>query len=328
MLAKKILNPGLGANPLTLFTTETQQWGGIDMRRKPMMRNFFRLFCIAAVFMLTATTAIAAELTWTGCGITKKAFMAEIAKAYEAKTGTKISLSGGGATKGIRSASAGSSDMGGTCRPWLFDAPGVKHPEEANAVLTQVAWDAIVVIVNPDNPVDNISLADLKKIYDGEITNWKDLGGPDKRIILVSREGTSSGVGHMFRLLVYKDADMVFKARSLKQKSTGPVEKKVENSEAALAVDGISSAKKKNLKFLSLDDVAPTKENIGAGKYPLFRPLYIATNKNAKDETKKVLDFMLSDEGQTIISAQGTVNLAEGAALTPLWQAKKADMGL
>lgn len=298
------------------------------MRGKPMMRHLFYLLCFAAVFMLVATTAIAEELTWTGCGITKKAFMAEIAKAYETKTGTKITLSGGGATKGIRSASAGSSDMGGTCRPWLFDSLGVKHSEEANAVLTQVAWDAIVVIVNPDNPVDNISLADLKNIYDGKITNWKDLGGPDKRIILVTREGKSSGVGYMFRQLVYQDPGVEFKARSLKEKSTGPVEKKVESAEAALAVDGISSARKKNLKFLSLDGVAPTKENIEAGKYPLFRPLYIATNKNAKDETKKVLDFMLSDEGQAIISAQGTVNMAEGAGLTPLWQAKKAGMGL
>ena len=291
------------------------------------MRFTSLLLAIAATCVLTVS-ALAGEVTWTGCGITKKAFMSEIAKAYEAKTGTKITLSGGGATKGIRSASAGTSDMGGTCRHWLFDATGNKHPAEKDAVLTQVAWDAIVVIVNPANPVDNISLADLKKIYDGEIVNWKDLGGPDKRIVLVTRQGKISGVGYMARLLIFNDANYEFKARSLKVKSTGPLEKKVEKTAMAMGLDGISSARKRNVKFLKLDGVAPTKENIAAGKYPLFRPLYIATNKNAPAEAKKVLDFILSDEGQAIISAQGTVNLAEGKALTSLWAAKKAQFGL
>ncbi len=272
--------------------------------------------------------AVAEEVGWTGCGIVKHAFMAEIAKAYEAKTGIKINISGGGATKGIRSASAGIRDLGGTCRHWLIKSSGAKHLEEKNADLIQVAWDAIVVIAHPDNPVENISLADLKKIYDGKITNWKNVGGPDKRIVLVTRTGKYSGVGHMFRRLIFNDPEYTFKARSLKVKSSGPLEKKIEKTVTALGVTGISSAKKRKIKYLSIDGISPDKENIASGKYPLWRPLYIAINKNPPDKSRKVIDFILSQEGQDIISAQGTVNLTEGAALKSLWNKKKEKMGL
>ncbi len=271
-----------------------------------------------AVFLI-ASIGTADELSWTGCGITKKAFMTELAAAYEAKAGTKLKLTGGGATKGIRSASAGNSDLGGTCRHWLKDVDGDLHPQERDAELVQVAWDALVVIVHPDNPVTDISLKNLKRVYDGELTNWSELGGDDRPIGLITREGTTSGVGHMFRQIVFSDPDYTFKARALKVKSTKPLEKKVEKVKTALAVDGISSAQKRRVKFLSLDGVTPSKENIASGKYPLYRPLYLAYNKNqVSAQTQKFIAFALSAEGQAIISRQGTVNLAEGDALKPV----------
>ena len=271
-----------------------------------------------AVFLI-ASIGTADELSWTGCGITKKAFMTELAAAYEAKAGTKLKLTGGGATKGIRSASAGNSDLGGTCRHWLKDVDGDLHPQERDAELVQVAWDALVVIVHPDNPVTDLSLKNLKRVYDGELTNWSELGGDDRPIGLITREGTTSGVGHMFRQIVFSDPDYTFKARALKVKSTKPLEKKVEKVKTALAVDGISSAQKRRVKFLSLDGVTPSKENIASGKYPLYRPLYLAYNKNqVSAQTQKFIAFALSAEGQAIISRQGTVNLAEGDALKPV----------
>ncbi|MEW6218724.1 MAG: phosphate ABC transporter substrate-binding protein [Thermodesulfobacteriota bacterium] len=283
---------------------------------------------VGAAMLLVTGSGQAADLTWTGCGITKNAFMDEIAKAYEAKTGTKIVLSGGGATKGIRSASAGTSDMGGTCRHWLYDAAGQKHPEEKDAVLVQVAWDAIVVVVHPDNPVSDISTANLKKVVDGQITSWKELGGEDKRIAFIDREGKESGVGHMFRRLVFGDPNYDFKARSLEVKASGAVEEKVEKTGTGLGLDGVSSAKKQAVKILSLDGVAPSKENIASGTYPLFRPLYITHHTNPAEEVQKALAFMLSPEGQAIISQQGTVNLEEGKTIAALWEQKKKDLGL
>ena len=278
-----------------------------------------RKVLIAVTLSLASTAAMAGELTWTGCGITKKAFLKELAAAYESKTGTTVKLTGGGATKGIRAASAGTSDLGGTCRHWLKEVSGGIHPQEKDAELVQVAWDALVVIVHPENPVDDISLDNLKKVFNGEVTNWSELGGSDRPIGLIARDGKTSGVGYMFRQMVFSDPNYTIKARALKVKSTKPLEKKVEKVKTAIAVDGISSAKKRKVKFLSLDGVSPSKANIASGKYTLYRPLYLAYNKNkVSDKAKSFVEFALSPEGQEIISAQGTVNLAEGKALKPM----------
>lgn len=266
------------------------------------------------------------QLSWTGCGITKLAFMNELAAAYEKKTGTVIKITGGGATKGIRAASAGTTDLGGTCRHWLHEVGDSKHAQEKDAELIPVAWDALVIIVNPSNPVDNISLDSVKHVFDGKITKWSELGGDDRPIGVIARKGKTSGVGLMFRELAFGDANYEIGARALLEKSTGPLEKKVEKIETAIAIDGISSAKKRNVKFLKLDGVAPTKENIASGKYTLYRPLYLAINKTkASVQARAFVDFALSQEGQAIISSQGTVNLAEGKALSALWNARTAN---
>ena len=295
------------------------------MLKKRLMGSLF-----AAALMTSASTMVnAEELSWTGCGISKKAFMTEMAKAYEAKTGVTVKLSGGGATKGIRAVSAGTSNLGGSCRHWLKGVSGDIHPEEKDAELIQVAWDALVVIAHPDNSVNNVTLAQLKDVYSGKISSWSDLGGEDKRIGLVVRDGKTSGVGYMLRQLVFGDPNYEFGARSLKVKSTGPLEKKVESMKTAFAVDGISSAKHRKVKFLSIDGIEPTKANIASGSYSLYRPLYLAVNKqNTSAASKKFVDFVLSDEGQAVISQQGTVNLKEGAALKPLWEGKKKSVGL
>ena len=292
-------------------------------------RGILALALLGSLVLSLGSVAKAVDLKWTGCGITKKAFMKELARAYEQKTGTKIKLSGGGASKGIRAASAGTTDIGGTCRHWLKGVNSELNPQEQDAELIQVAWDALVVIVNPDNDVDDVALDQLKQVYNGEIAKWSELGGADRPIGVIARDGKTSGVGHMFRQLVFSDPEYTIKARALRVKSTGPLEKKVEKVKTAIAIDGISSAKKRKVKFLSLDGVAPTKENIAAGKYPLFRPLYLAINKSkASAETKKFIEYALSPEGQAIIAEQGTVNLKEGEALNAMWEAKKASVGL
>lgn len=271
---------------------------------------------IGATSMFSIYTS-AIEINWAGCGISKKAFMSEMAKAYEAETGVKVNLAGGGATKGIRETAAGNTDIGGTCRHTIPTA------EEANTKLHPVAWDALVVIVAPNNPVDDISHEDLKKVFTGKITNWQDLGGPDSPIKVEARKGKISGVGLMARELIFADTDIDFAATTF-HKSTGPVEKTVEKSVESIALDGISSARKRDLKFLSLNGVAPTVENIASGDYLLFRPLYIATPKKMDEKTKNFVRFVKSDKGQEVIKNQGTVTLEQGAKLWPKYRKNMA----
>ncbi len=169
----------------------------------------------------------------------------------------------------------------------------------------------------------------MKQVYDGKLTNWSELGGDDRPIGVIARVGKTNGVGYMFRQLVFNDPDYTIGARTLRVKSSSPLEKKVEKVISAIGIDGISSAKKRNLKFLKLDRVAPTKENIATGKYTLFRPLYLAINRTgASPQARAFIDFALSQEGQQIISSQGTVNLAEGKALNALWDTRMASTGM
>lgn len=254
---------------------------------------------------------VKATLTWAGCGITKKAFMHECAKAYEKATGVRIELKGGGATLGIRKATAGSVDMGGSCR---ICKPDVTTEEKA-AQMTLIAWDALVFIAHPKNPVESITLEQARKIFLGKIRNWKELGGAEIPISLVVRRGKMSGVGYMGRRLLFNNPKVSYYARSLVVRSSGPLEQKIEKSLGAFGLTGISSAKKRKVKLLAIDGVTPSKANIASGKYALYRPLFLVTNGKSKPEVQAFLKWILSENGQAVISKQGTVNLAEGVAL-------------
>ena len=268
------------------------------------------LALVLGFFMANVQVASAATIQWAGCGISKKAFMKELAKAYTKKTGIKVKLSGGGATKGIRNAAKGVIDIGGACRVSLE-----RHPEERDAFQIPVAWDALVVFVHKDNPVDNISFKQLRNLYLGKITNWKQLGGKNAQIELYVRRGKMSGVGRTLRELVFANYDQKFKATYV-VKSSGPVEKGVVKNLNGIGVSGISSAKKRKLKLLKLDGKAPTYENIANGSYALYRPLYLVIKRGNKAAlVRDFIKYAVSKEGQDIIRKQGTVPYSEALHL-------------
>jgi len=265
----------------------------------------FSLMMSSSVFAAKST-----ELDWSGCGITKKAFMAELATAYEAKTGIKINLRGGGATRGIRDVVRKKAHIGGACRAQME-----LNSVERSAAQIPVAWDALVVIVHPSNPIKEITLSQLRNIYRGKINNWKQLGGRNAPIDVYARTGKISGVGFTLRELVFNNFDETFKARRF-FKSTGPLEKAIEGNINAIGSTGISSAKRRDIKILNLEGKEPSYENIRSGKYLLYRPLYLVIRQFEKD--KRVLDFKkfaLSKEGQAIIRSTGSVPYADAVQL-------------
>ena len=252
-------------------------------------------------------------LHWAGCGITKKAFMKELAAEYEKIYGVHFELEGGGATKGIRRVKDRSVDIGGSCRPKIAGAP-----EERFVRMTPVAWDALVVMVNKDNPVSNITLRQVKDLYEGKITNWKELGGNDAPIELLVRKGKISGVGFTLRQLVWGNPDQEFKG-SAEYPSSGPLEKAVEKNPNAIGISGISSASKRDVKLLSLEGKVPNYENIRSGHYLLYRPLYITYMSRGNPELKEIkrfISFALSKQGREIIRAQGVVPYLDAIELS------------
>ena len=265
-----------------------------------------------AALALAITLPAAAQeatLTWVGCGISKKGFMAEMAEAYRERTGVNIVIQGGGATKGIRQVSGGTADLGGSCRD-VINHPIMISPiaEERWAKMNPVAWDALAVIVHKDNPVTDITTEQVRDLFKGRITNWTELGGADMPVKLLVRKGKISGVGRTIRELVFGNYEEEFVAAE-EMPSTGPIEKAVETLPEAIAITGISSARRRDVKILNLDGVAPTFERIRDGGYTLYRPLYLVTplTVDVKDEVADFLEFVKSEDGKAIMRKVGTV---------------------
>jgi len=184
--------------------------------------SFLMLVLFAPIMAQPVLAESQPALHWVGCGISKKAYLVALAKAYEKKTSIVIDVQGGGATRGIRDVASMSADIGGSCRRRMR---GVA--EEKGIVQVPVAWDALVAIVHKDSPVSNISLEDLRKVYLGQITNWQQLGADDMPIRLLVRKGKISGVGSTTRKLLFGNYDQEFVASELFD-SSGPLEKKIE----------------------------------------------------------------------------------------------------
>lgn len=228
--------------------------------------------------------------------------MAELAKSYEKKTGIKVVLEGGGATRGLRDTASLKIDMGGSCRMSLPET----NRTELYAELNPVAWDALAIIVHKNNPIDNLTTQQIKDLYEGKITNWKQLGGHDAPIKLYAREGTISGVGYAIRQYIFKDGGKAFTTKYL-VKSSGPLEKAVEKDAEAMGITGVSSARKRNVKIINFDGKTPTFENLKMGKYQLYRPLYLVTSPRPSPKVKDFVRFAMSADGRKILRENNVV---------------------
>jgi len=266
-----------------------------------MIKQFFAISSLLVFALGMGSAQAQRNISWAGCGITKKAFMKELAIAYEKKTGIKITIHGSGATLGIRGVNKGKLDIGGSCRYTI------QNKEEQNVMMKPVAWDALAVIINPGNSVDGITIEQIRGIYTGKIRNWKSLGGSNKPINLYIRKGKTSGVGWTIRNLVFDNKNMNFTA-SKSFKSSGPLERGVETNPYAIGITGISSARKRNVKILKLQGKEPSFENIQSGAYLLYRPLYLvlATSESRK-EVLGFVKFTHSLQGREILRRNGTV---------------------
>ena len=249
-------------------------------------------------------------IRWAGCGITKKAFMAELAAAYQEKTNVKVIMEGGGATRGIRESVALTIDIGGTCRMPL---PEFNHSELYSTV-HPVAWDALAVIVHPDNPVESFTTQQIRDIYLGKINNWKQLGGKNAPIHLYVRKSKISGVGYAVRQYIFQDSGIEFQTK-YKVPSSGPLEKGIEKDMLGIGITGISSARKRNVKITQFDGKSPTYENLRDGSYGLYRPLYLVTGPAPSQKVKDFLLFATSDEGRKVIRDTGTVPYQDALGL-------------
>ena len=168
-----------------------------------------------------------------------------------------------------------------------------------------MAWDALAIITHKTNPVKSLSVKQIKAIYKGKITNWKQVGGRNAPIDLYIRQGKVSGVGYAIRQYLFQDSGEEFVAKYT-VKSSGPLEKGIEKNKNGLGITGISSARKRNVRILAYNGKLPTVENVKKGDYGLYRPLYLATSPAPSKNVKSFIEYAQSSEGKEIIRKNKT----------------------
>ncbi len=279
-------------------------------------------FTITLLFSITADSAPLKEINWVGCGVSKAAFMQDLSDAYEKKTSIHINIDGGGATRGIREVATGKAHLGGSCRLPLVirngDGTFSVDNAETSVKMIPLGWDALVVIAHPGNAISKISEQQLRDVYTGKITNWRELGSPnDAPINLYARDGKISGVERTMRQLIFDNNDQDFTSRATFLPSSGKIEQTIEKDPNGLGVSGFSSSHLRNLKMLTLNDAEPSPENLKSGNYRYYRLLFLVAGKQYADtpELRDFVKFATSIEGQKVIEKSGTLPYMRGLRL-------------
>jgi phosphate transport system substrate-binding protein len=232
---------------------------------------------------------------------------------------TRISVTGGGTGTGIAALINDTVDIANASRalkPEELAEARAKGIEPAEFI---VAQDAIAVVVNPANPVDRLTIPQISAIYTGQITNWAEVGGEDRPIVLLSRESNSGTYVFFLEEVVRQgdgDSDLLFSPDTLLLPSSQGISAEIEQNPNALGYDGlgyVTPGQKTVAIGVSVDSpyVKPTIENVTNGSYPISRPLYVYIPGQPTGAVKSYLDWILS-EGQQQVQELGFVPL-EGA---------------
>jgi phosphate transport system substrate-binding protein len=222
---------------------------------------------------------------------------------------SNISVTGGGSGTGFASLINKTCDIAMSSREIEKKESVLAKQNNVNPMGFKVGLDGLVVIVNKNNPVNKLTLAELKDIFMAKITNWKEVGGHDKKIVILSRE-SNSGTHMFFKERVIRNNDInsddEFSIHSLMMSSSQAIYDEVLQNPNALGYVGMGFVNNK-IKTLSISTneknkfIAPTIERVIDGSYPISRPLYLYTDGNPSGIVEVFIDYTLSDEGQKIV---------------------------
>ena len=244
----------------------------------------------------SATEELSGTLSMNGSTSMEKVIKAVNGAFMEKNKGVTVNLNLTGSGTGIQEASEGKCDIGNSSRK-------LKDEEAEKLDATVIGLDGIALVVNPTNKLEDISLEDLAKVYSGEITNWRDLGGDDKSIVVIGRED-GSGTRDGFESIVMGGKEPKY-AQELE--STGSVINAVATTDGAIGYASLANVDE-TVKALKVGGVEATEENVKSGAYEVQRPFICATLKGSDNKLAKAyLDFILSEEGQALVLAQGAV---------------------
>lgn len=225
-----------------------------------------------------------------------------LSEAFESDTGITVTYNATGSGSGIQAVEEGRCDIGLSSR-------ALKDEETAKGLVgTTLAYDGIAIIVNPANPISDLDVETIAKIYTGEITNWKEVGGEDKEIVLIGREA-GSGTRDGFESITKTEDSCKYRQELT---STGDVITTVAGNHAAIGYASLASVKD-TVKALTVNKVAPSEETIQNGTYVIQRPFVLVTKKDTalSESAQKFFDYVTSDAAKDTITAAGVVPVSK-----------------
>ena len=258
--------------------------------------------------IVTITCLLALSVVATGCGGGKKTlslvgstsvqpFAENLAEKYEAQfPDRRVGVQGGGSSAGIKALENGLAEIGMCSRDLTAE-----EAKEFTPIV--IARDGIAMIVNKTNPVTGLTTDQVRRIYTGEITNWKDVGGPDETIMCITRQ-EGSGTRDTFVHLIMGQASI--STGALNQSSNGGVREMVRSSKGAISYISLGLVNE-DVKLIDVDGVTPSHAGVLDGTYKLARPFLFVVKGTLSPEAQTFIDWVLSSEGQSLLESKGLV---------------------
>lgn len=262
------------------------------------MKKFFGLLTVVVLAICMLVGCAPKETVSTDGSTSMNKVIGALGESFEADTGITVSYNATGSGAGIQAVFEGRCDIGLSSRR-LKDEEKAKGLEE-----TILAYDGIAIIVNSQNPVNGLDLETIAKIYTGEITNWKEVGGNDRQIVLIGREA-GSGTRDGFESITGTEGKCKYRQELT---STGDVITSVASNADAIGYASLASVKN-TVKAVTVGGVVPSEETVKNGTYVVQRPFVLVTKKGVKlsDSAQKFFDYVTSEAANEIISAAGVV---------------------
>jgi phosphate transport system substrate-binding protein len=272
-----------------------------------MFRVMKQIILILAVLMMGSGAAFAANVVIKGSTTVLPLAQATLEAYMKANPGAKFSLSGGGSGEGIKALMDRSAEIANSSREIKANEVQLAKSKGVNPVAHTVAIDAIVPIVHPKNRVNNLTIDQLSQIYQGKITNWKEVGGDDLQIVVISRD-SSSGTFEAWGEMVLHKAKVTPRAQL--QASNGAIVQAVSKNRYAIGYIGLGYINKA-IRPLTVNGVQASAGTAISKEYPVARPLYMYTNGKPAGDVEKYIRFVLSPAGQKLAAKTGFVPLSD-----------------